>query len=87
MRPSIPSGLSTKLMIGRDLTSLSRTTAKWPENWSAVLRLPTGAVGASAWPALGDRRVTSWKASRPVVGEVEGDVRLVEFGRVPASGR
>jgi hypothetical protein len=32
VRPSIPSGFSQKLMIGRDLISLSRTTAKWSEN-------------------------------------------------------
>ena len=30
VRPSIPSGFWAKSMIGRVLTSLSRTTAKWP---------------------------------------------------------
>ena len=33
--PSIPSGFSAKLTIGRVLTSLSRTTAKCPESAAA----------------------------------------------------
>ena len=63
MRPSIPSGFSAKLMIGRVLTSLSRTTAKCPESASASSRL-TGPI-ARAWPRWAICRVISWNASRP----------------------
>ena len=64
VRPSIPSGFSAKLMIGRVLTSLSRTTAKWPERAPACWAL-TGPI-ACAWPRWAILRVTSWKASRPL---------------------
>ena len=64
LRPSIPSGFSAKLMIGRVLTSLSRTTAKWPESAAACSAL-TGPI-ACAWPRWAIWRVTSWKASRPL---------------------
>ena len=63
VRPSIPSGFSAKLMIGRVLTSLSRTTAKWPESASAS-SAPASPIACS-WPRWAIRRVTSWKASRP----------------------
>ena len=63
VRPSIPSGFLEKLMIGRVLTSLSRTTAKWPESASACSPA-TGPI-ACAWPRWAIWRVTSWKASRP----------------------
>ena len=48
VRPSIPSGFSAKLMIGRVLTSLSRTTAKWPESCFGLF-----AGGAARSPAPG----------------------------------
>ena len=64
VRPSIPSGFSAKLMIGRVLTSLSRTTAKWPERAAASSAL-TGPI-AGAWPRWAIWRVTSWNASRPL---------------------
>ena len=63
VRPSIPSGFWEKLMIGRVLTSLSRTTAKWPES-AAACSPETGPI-ACAWPRWAIWRVTSWKASRP----------------------
>ena len=56
-------GSRAKLMIGRVLTSLSRTTAKWPESAAACSAL-TGPI-ACAWPRWAIWRVTSWKASRP----------------------
>ncbi len=51
-------------MIGRVLTSLSRTTAKWPEVCSADSSL-LGPI-AEAAPRWAIRRVTSWKAVRPL---------------------
>ena len=63
VRPSIPSGFSAKLMIGRVLTSLSRTTAKWPESASASSA--PGRPIACSWPRWAIARVTSWNASRP----------------------
>ena len=61
VRPSIPFGLSTKLMIGREISSPSRTIANEPENWSASLsdRRRTGLAGggeAVVGAALGDLR-------------------------------
>ena len=64
VRPSIPSGFWAKLMIGRVLTSLSSTTAKWPESASASSS-ETPPI-AAAWPRWAICRVTSWKASRPL---------------------
>ncbi len=46
VRPSIPFGLSTKLMIGREISSPSRTIANEPENWSAAL----ASAAAGGWP-------------------------------------
>ena len=70
VRPSMPSGFSAKLMIGRDTISPSRTIAKLPENWSAT----SGGALAGGWvvaakyasaPRSAISRVTSWKAARP----------------------
>ena len=63
VRPSIPSGFSAKLMIGRVFTSLSRTTAKRPESCSACSD-EAGPI-ACAWPRWAIARVTCWKACRP----------------------
>jgi len=64
VRPSIPSGFWEKSMIGRVLTSLSRTTAKCPE--SAAACSPEAGPIARAWPRWAILRVTSWKACCPL---------------------
>ena len=67
MRPSIPSGFSTKLMIGLVTTSLSRTAAKCPERRSLSALTPPIAPAAAALlaPRWAIALVTSWKAERP----------------------
>ena len=77
LRPSIPSGFSAKLMIGRVLTSLSRTTAKWPE--SAAACSAADRADRLRLAALGDLAGDFLEGVAALVGEVEGDVRFVEF--------
>ena len=85
VRPSIPSGFSAKLMIGRVLTSLSRTTAKWPESARGLL----GADRADRLrlAALGDLAGDFLEGFPALFGEAEGDVGLVELRRSSASVR
>ena len=85
MRPSIPVGLSTKLMIGRETSSPSRTIANEPENCSASAD-GDPAARAARWPRSSRRRragrsraVTVGERLAALVGEVEGDGRLVEL--------
>ena len=77
VRPSIPSGFSAKLMIGRVLTSLSRTTAKWPESASASFL--AGQPDRLRLAALGDLAGDVVEGFAALVGEVEDDVRFAEF--------
>ena len=84
VRPSIPSGFCGKLMIGRVLTSLSRTTAKWPESASACS--PEAGADRLRLAALGDLAGDVLEGLAALVGEVEGDVRLAAVRRFPASG-
>jgi hypothetical protein len=73
VRPSIPCGLSMKLMIGWVTIWLSRTTEKCCEYCSAAaeLKVPGGAV---ALPRSAIVRVTSSNAVRPV--SVKSNVTL-----------
>ena len=79
VRPSIPSGFSWKLMIGRVLTSLSRTTAKWPESASACSWL--GQPDRLFLAALGDLAGDFVEGFAARVGEFEDDDRFAEFVR------
>ena len=63
VRPSIPSGFSTKLMIGRETTSLSRTTAKLSEASDACAASTT--PGPPVEAALGDLLGDLLELSRP----------------------
>ena len=89
VRPSIPFGFSTKLMIGRDTSSPSSTIAKRAGELSTSARRrsspraePVAAKQSSA-PRWAISRVTVCERLAPLVGEVEGDVGLVG-GRVRA---
>ena len=75
VRPSIPSGFSAKLMIGRVLTSLSRTTAKCPE--SAAASSAADRADRLGLAALGDRPGHFLEGVAAGVGEAEGDDRFV----------
>ena len=81
VRPSIPSGFSAKLMIGRVTASLSRTTAKWPESAAASWRRRPARSPAPA-PRWAIRRVTSWNASRPSSVKPKVTLGLVELVEV-----
>ena len=80
VRPSIPSGFSTKLMIGFEKTWLSSTIAKCCEFCSAGRRAERARRRGRVAP-LGDRPGDVLERRSPAVGEVEGDVGLVG-GRV-----
>ena len=90
MRPSIPVGLSTKLMIGRETSSPSRTIANEPENCSAWLEEipphgePVAAKHSSAprWAICG---VTSANASRPESVKLKSTVGWLNWS-VPGFG-
>ena len=56
VRPSIPFGLSTKLMIGFETSSPSRTIANEPENWSASAEEIPPQGGAGGGEAIVARR-------------------------------
>ena len=90
VRPSIPFGFSTKLMIGREISSPSRTIANEPENWSASLAL----AAAGGWPvaakyASDPRRamseVTLANASRPSSVKLKSTVGWLNWS-VPGFG-
>ena len=79
-RPSIPSGFSAKLMIGRLWTSLSRMTAKWPESAAASSRADR--ADRLRLAALGDLPGDVLEVFPALVGEFEGDVRFAGALRV-----
>ena len=66
LRPSIPSGFSKKLMIGRVTTWLSRTTPKCCEYCSAPAALVPAPAAAVAAPRCAILRVISWNADWPL---------------------
>ena len=86
LRPSIPAGLSTKLMIGRETISLSSTTAKWPENSEAAAELPEIPGGALWSPRSAIPLVTSSNALRPSSVNSKVTLGWLVVGSVCCSG-
>ncbi len=84
VRPSIPSGFSLKLMIGRVLTSLSRTTAKWPDRFPGFFCADR--ADRLGLTALGDLPGYFLEGALAGTGEVEGDDRFVGGRGVDCSG-